>query len=215
MAAPILLQQNFNANTGSLAFTRNVTAGSFLFALSRGQEATVSDNLNGAWTTLEIGEAQSSLPYSVAYLPVSKGGAITVTPSLSTSLTIAEISACVLTANSPVASGNVNSSTAVEFTSATIAAVAGQLLLGYAFITGSHIQSAGTGYTFQAVGTPPVPQALETQVVASSGNYNSDFFTSAPVSGTWGTGILALTSTLPTGSWLSLSVDSSMHGLRK
>ena len=192
-----------------------LTHGSFLFALSRGQEVTTSDNLNGAWTTLEIGEAQSSLPYSVAYLPVSKGGAITVSTSVSTSLTIAEISTCVLTANSPVASGNVNSSTAVEFTSATIAAVTGQLLLGYAFITGSHVQSAGGSYTLQPVGTPPVPQSLETQIAASGGSYNSDFLTSAPVSGVWGTGIIALTSTLPTSSWLSLDMNSSMHGVRK
>jgi hypothetical protein len=215
MSAPTLLQQNFNANTNSLAFSSNVKTGSFLFALSRGQEATASDNLNGAWTTLEVGEAQSSLPYSVVYLPVSKGGAITVSTNASTSLTIAEISACTLTANSAVASGNVSSSTAVEFTSATIAAVAGQLLLGYAFITGSHIQSAGGSYTLQPVGTPPVAQSLETQVAPSGGTYNSDFFTSAPVSGTWGTGILALTSTLPTSSWLSLDMNSSLHGLRK
>ena len=131
--SPTLLQQNENANTASLAFTNPVTAGSFLLAVCRdAQNLSVSDNLNGAWTPLLTGELQSTLPYTIAYLPISEGGVITVSTSPSnTSLTIAEISSAVLRAYSVVNSGTISGTSAVEFTSANVAALANDLLLGY------------------------------------------------------------------------------------
>ncbi len=195
MSSPTLLQQNENPNTSSLAFTDPVNAGSFLLAVCRdAQSLSVSDNVNGAWTPLLTGELQSTLPYTIAYLPVSQAGTITVATSPSnTSLTVAEISTAVLRAYSVVNSGTISGTSAVEFTSANVAALTGDLLLGYAITTGSNVQSAGGSYVLQAVGVPPVAQALETQDAASSGNYASDFITPANRNGqVWGTGLLAL-----------------------
>ena len=155
--------------------------------------ADISDNLNGAWTVLETGEV-NGVPYTVSFFPSSLGGAITVSTGVFGSLFIAEISASVMTVHSPVAGGTASGSGITEFMSASIAAIAGQLLLGYAETTGNGVQSAGTGYALQTAAAPPARYALETQTVVSPGNFASDFFTPNNSSTIWGTGILALSS---------------------
>jgi hypothetical protein len=194
MSTPTLIQIAQVNDNPSLAFNSPVTAGSFLFAMTQvGDTTDIADNLNGAWTVLEAGEV-SGVPYTVSYFPSSLGGTITVSTGSFGSLFIAEISASVMTAHSPVAGGTASGSGITEFMSASIAALAGQLLLGYAETAGNGVESAGAGYTLQTVAAPPARYALETQTVVSPGNFASDFFTPNNSSTIWGTGILALSS---------------------
>ena len=118
MAAPSILQMAAHTASivSSLAFSSNVSKNSFLFAVTVGaQPITISDNLNGNWTILAQGEAQLTLNYAIAYLPVAKVGATTVSFSSSTLPVIAEISSSTLGNTSAVASGTVAGSSAVEF----------------------------------------------------------------------------------------------------
>jgi hypothetical protein len=194
MSTPTLIQIAQVNDNPSLAFNSPVTAGSFLFAMTQvGDTTDITDNLNGAWTVLEAGEV-SGVPYTVSYFPSSLGGTITVSTGSFGSLFIAEISASVMTAHSPVAGGTASGSGITEFMSASVAAIAGQLLVGYAETAGNGIESAGTGYALQTLAAPPARYALETQTVVSPGNFASDFFTPNNSSTIWGTGILALSS---------------------
>ena len=217
MSTPSILQQaaHFASVTSSLAFASNVTAGSFLLAVTYGAEPeSISDNLNGAWTIFSQGLAQSSLAYAIAYLAVSKPGAVTVSFSNSTLPLITEISSCTLGNTSAVASGTLATNNATEITSAQVAATAGQLLLGYAFGTGSLIASANGSYTIESVGTEPFRIALEVQTAASSANYNSDFTTiSNADTEIWATGLFCLSGP-NTGSWLTVALNNSLRGVR-
>jgi hypothetical protein len=197
MSVPSILQMASHTNTGisSLAFTSNVTNGSFLFAILDGAgQTTVSDNLNGSWTIMSSAEYQSLLSVAIAYLPVSKAGAVTVTFGNGCLPLIAEISPCSITASSPVASGTLATSNPTEFTSASISSSTGDLIFGWAVGTGSLVESAGGSYTIQSPESgPPYRSAFETQTSAG-GSYHSDFFTPAnEFDEVWITGVLALT----------------------
>lgn len=203
MSTPQIIQMaaQFASDTSTLAFTNNVTKGSFLLTVTLNEQSSVSDNLNGAWTILASGD-QGGATYTIAYLPVSVAGSITVTYHSPDLPLIAEISACTLTASSAVAAGTIPSNNATTITSATVSGLAGQLILGYANINGSAIASASSPFTLQNVTGPPTRTALETYAPTASGSYGASFVsTTNNFNGQWFAGVLALTGASSGGSW--------------